>query len=418
LNPFLIQTLSLPNNQFLADLSEHISTRFSHSIPANRHLLEKYEKTRKFTESIFKPLATEDYMAQPITNISPPKWSLGHTTWFFETFVLSNYQPGYQLFDKRFPFLFNSYYNNAGDRILRHRRGDLTRPTVDEVYDYRRYVDAAMKSFVENDIPREAMDLVELGIQHEEQHQELFWTDLKFTLSLNPMDVAYEGQLPFTDASEAAEMNFIPFHEGIVEIGASGDGFCYDNELGRHKVFLHDFEIADRLVTNGEFIKFIEQGGYQDFNCWHDEGWKWVHDEKIDAPLYWEKIDGVWTRYTLAGRQEVNPLEALAHISFYEAFAYAEWKGLRLPTEFEWEAASDSFQWGKRWEWTNSAYLPYPGFSKAEGAVGEYNGKFMVNQMVLRGASAATTPGHSRKTYRNFFHPWERWQFTGIRLAR
>jgi ergothioneine biosynthesis protein EgtB len=399
-------------------LSEHISTHFARSINADSILPDKYETTRRYTESIFKPLATEDYIAQPTINVSPPKWSLGHTTWFFETFVLNIYQPDYRLFDTRYPFLFNSYYNNAGDRVLRHRRGDLTRPTLEEVYHYRHYVDSAMRSFMQNGVPKEALDIIELGIQHEQQHQELFWTDLKYTLSLNPLDIGYEGKLPFAEVQEPEQMNFIPFHEGIVEIGASADAFCYDNELGRHKVYLHDFAIADRLVTNGEYIQFIEKGGYLDFNCWHDEGWKWINDEKIEAPLYWEKVDGVWTRYTLKGRKEVNPNEALSHVSFYEAFAFAEWRGMRLPTEFEWEAAADLFQWGKRWEWTNSAYLPYPGFHKAEGAVGEYNGKFMISQMVLRGASVATTPGHSRKTYRNFFHPSERWQFMGIRLAK
>ncbi len=399
-------------------MSEHISTHFTHTLNPMKALLERYNKVRQYTESIFKPLAVEDYIAQPIAIVSPPKWSLGHTTWFFETFILETYKPGYKPFDPVFAFLFNSYYNNAGDRILRHKRGDLTRPTVAEVYNYRHYVDKEMNRLLEIEIPKEVQELIELGLQHEQQHQELFWTDLKYTFSLNPLGHYYEDSLPFSEKAEPVKINFITFNEGLVKIGYEGDGFCYDNELSRHKVFLHDFEIADRLVTNAEFIEFIEEGGYEDFNCWHDEGWKWVNENQINAPLYWEKEDGIWTYYTLEGRMAVKPNEAVKHISFYEAFAYAEWKGLRLPTEFEWEAAADHFQWGSRWEWTNSAYLPYPGFSKAEGAVGEYNGKFMVSQMILRGASLVTSPLHSRKTYRNFFHPWERWQFTGIRLAQ
>ena len=206
--------------------------------------------------------------------------------------------------------------------------------------------------------------------------------------------------------------------EGVYEIGYVGNGFCYDNELGRHKVYLHDFKISKSLVTNGEYIEFIEAGGYEDFNLWLDEGWAWVQNERVKSPLYWKQVDGVWNQFTLGGLKRVNPDEILCHISFYEAAAFAEWKGLRLPTEFEWEIASDKFDWGTRWEWTNSAYLPYPGFDKADGAIGEYNGKFMINQMVLRGASVATSPNHSRKTYRNFFHPHFQWQFTGIRLAK
>lgn len=381
-------------------------------------LIERYKSVRNYTNKIFKPLQIEDYVPQPIAIVSPPKWNLGHTTWFFETFLLLNYSKKYKIFDERYPFLFNSYYNNAGDRVFRHKRGDLTRPTVEEVYEYRKYVDDAMINFMESGISDKIIDLIELGLQHEQQHQELFWTDLKYTLSLNPLYPPYEGELPFSETRQNQKTDFLKVNEGVYEIGFKEDGFCYDNELSPHKTYIQDFEIANSLVTNAEYLEFIDDGGYRDFNYWHDEGWKWVNDNKIDSPLYWIKEDNKWMNYTLKGLKPVVPDEAVKHINFYEAFAYAEWKGMRLPTEFEWEVAADKFNWGSRWEWTNSAYLPYPGFKKAVGAVGEYNGKFMVNQMVLRGASIATSPGHSRKTYRNFFHPWERWQFTGIRLVK
>ncbi|NOX85245.1 MAG: ergothioneine biosynthesis protein EgtB [Chlorobi bacterium] len=383
-----------------------------------KDLHSRFRDVRNYTDAIFRPLAVEDYIPQPAEFVSPPKWNLGHTTWFFETFILQPYDRKYKVFNENYPFLFNSYYNNAGSRILRSRRGDLTRPTVAEVYEYRKYIDEAMRNFILNDPGKEITALIELGLQHEQQHQELFWTDLKYTLGLNPLFPAYNGKIPFKEITEQKEMKFISMEKGIYDIGFEGNGFCYDNELGKHKVYLHNFAIAERPVTNAEYLEFIEGGGYGDFNLWHDEGWKWVNENEISAPLYWYKIDGKWMNHTLKGLKPVVPGEAVKHISFYEAFAFAEWKGMRLPTEFEWEAASDRLGWGKRWEWTQSAYLPYPGFRKAPGAVGEYNGKFMVNQMVLRGGSVATSPGHSRKTYRNFFHPDERWQFTGIRLAK
>lgn len=383
---------------------------------------ERFITIRAYTEEIFKPLETEDYVVQAATHTSPPKWSLGHTTWFFETFILSNFVPDYKLYDERFPFLFNSYYNNAGDRVKRHKRGDLSRPTVKEVYAYRKYVDKAMVLLIENGDSANISGwetLLELGLQHEQQHQELFWTDLKYTLDQNPLYPKYAEKLPFEEDNRVSgKMNFIPIKEGLYQIGHKGDGFCYDNELGLHKVYLHNFEIADRLVTNAEYLEFVEAGGYSDFNLWHDEAWVWLNENKIEAPLYWLKRNNKWMNYSLTGLKPIEPNSLLKHISFYEAYAFSQWKGMRLPTEFEWEAAQQKFEWGKHWEHTSSAYLPYPGFQKEKGAVGEYNGKFMVNQMVLRGAAVATSPGHQRYTYRNFFHPWERWQFTGIRLAK
>ena len=383
---------------------------------------ERFKTIRTYTEEIFKPLETEDYVVQASIHTSPPKWNLGHTSWFFETFILANFVPDYKLYDENFPFLFNSYYNNAGDRVKRHKRGDLSRPTVKEVYNYRKYVDAAMIAFIENGDKSNANGweiLLELGLQHEQQHQELFWTDLKYTLAQNPLFPKYANKLLFEEDNRVSvKMKFIPIKEGVYKIGHDGDGFCYDNELGQHKVYLHDFEIADRLVTNAEYLEFVEAGGYSDFNLWHDEAWAWLNENRIEAPLYWLKKNGKWMNYSLTGLNPLVPDALLKHISFYEAFAFAQWKGMRLPTEFEWEAAQQKFDWGQRWEQTASAFLPYPGFEKAEGAVGEYNGKFMVNQMVLRGASVVTSPGHQRYTYRNFFHPWERWQYTGIRLAK
>lgn len=393
-------------------------TRYLFNLIVMEKLINRYKDIRCYTEAIFKPLAVEDYIPQPAEFASPPKWNLGHTTWFFETFILQPYDRRYKVYNEDYPFLFNSYYNNAGSRISRSRRGDLTRPIVVEVYKYRKTIDEAMILFMENGTDESVADLIELGLQHEQQHQELFWTDLKYMLAQNPLFPPYPGRLPFKETDEPEDVEFYRVGEGIYEIGHNGDGFCYDNELGRHKVYLQDFEIAGRPVTNAEYIEFIEDGGYRNFNLWHDEGWIWVNKNKVEAPLYWHNIDGKWMNYTLIGLNPVSADEAVKHISFYEAFAYADWKSMRLPTEFEWEAASEYFDWGIRWEWANSAYLPYPAYRKAPGAVGEYNGKFMVNQMVLRGSSVASSPGHSRKTYRNFFHPDERWQFTGIRLVK
>ncbi|PWJ42581.1 ergothioneine biosynthesis protein EgtB [Sediminitomix flava] len=381
--------------------------------------LVRYLEIRNYTESLCEPLHTEDYIPQPAVFVSPPKWHLGHTTWFFEEFILKKHLGGYKVFHPKFSFLFNSYYNLVGDRVERANRGVLTRPSVKEVFEYRKYVDQKITELFQSNPENinELETLLELGLNHEQQHQELFITDTKYTLSLNPLKPEVYPNTKINKPLEAKKQ-WLKLDEGIYDIGFEGDGFCYDNELGRHKVFLHSYEITDWLVTNREYVQFIEDDGYERFDLWLDEGWAWRKESEVDAPLYWKKIEGKWFTYTLAGMKELDLDATLSHVSYYEAAAFAEWKGMRLPTEFEWEAASDQFNWGTRWEWTNSAYLPYPKFAKAEGAIGEYNGKFMINQMVLRGASVATSPNHSRKTYRNFFHPHYQWQFTGIRLAR
>lgn len=385
-------------------------------------LRSRYSEIRKYTEDICEPLKTEDYVVQPVVDVSPPKWHIGHVTWFFETFILKPYAKNYKEFNPNFNYVFNSYYENAGARVIRTDRGNLGRPTVQEIYSYRHYVDVAMDNFLGQDLSRELEELILIGFNHEQQHQELLLTDIKYILGNNPLFPAYqnkENSKPTNNSNSfSAQKDFIKMEEGIYEIGFDGDGFCFDNELKRHRVFLEKFSISPALVTNEEYMEFMNAGGYRNFNYWHSDGWAWINQNQISAPMYWHLIDGKWHNYILNGLNPVELKEPLCHVSFYEAFAYASWKGKRLPTEFEWEAAADKFNWGRRWEWTESAYLPYPGFAKAPGAIGEYNGKFMVNQKVLRGASDVTSPGHSRKTYRNFFQPNLRWQYTGIRLAQ
>ncbi|MGN6604580.1 MAG: ergothioneine biosynthesis protein EgtB [Ginsengibacter sp.] len=385
-------------------------------------LRSRYSEIRKYTEEICKPLKTEDYVVQPVVDVSPPKWHIGHVTWFFETFILKPNYKNYKEFNPNFNYVFNSYYENAGARVIRTDRGNLSRPTVEEIYVYRRHVDEAMNKFLNQKLSKELQELVVIGFNHEQQHQELLLTDIKYILGNNPLFPAYqnkENSKPTNNSNSfSAQKDFIKMEEGIYEIGFEGDGFCFDNELKRHRVFLEKFSISPSVVTNEEYLQFMNAGGYKNFNYWHSDGWAWVNQNQISAPMYWHLIDGEWCNFTLNGLQPLEMNEPVCHISFYEAFAFASWKGMRLPTEFEWEAAADKFDWGRRWEWTESAYLPYPGFSKAPGAIGEYNGKFMVNQKVLRGASDVTSPGHSRKTYRNFFQPNLRWQYTGIRLAQ
>lgn len=415
-------------------------------------LKDFYSSVRRYTEELCAPLEIEDYIPQPIVDVSPPKWNIAHTTWFFEEMILKKFVPGYKVFDEQFGFLFNSYYNSIGDRVSRDHRGDLSRPTVKHVFEYRKYVDERMlellssisfpssgpasvssvpsvyaevntsrttdKSEKEENTERTLRELVTLGLHHEQQHQELFLTDLQYTFSLNPLFPVYREGFAPVEMVESGPNNPISVEAGQYDIGFEGDGFCFDNELARHQVYLDAFEISGKLVTNREYLEFIEDGAYSDFRLWHSEAWDWIKQNRVDAPLYWRNVDGQWLNYTLGGLRKVVLDSPVCHVSYYEAAAFAEWKGMRLPTEFEWEGASDRFEWGLRWEWTNSAYLPYPGFKKPPGAVGEYNGKFMINQMVLRGASVITPPGHSRETYRNFFHPHLRWQYTGIRLAK
>jgi ergothioneine biosynthesis protein EgtB len=378
---------------------------------------EQYSAVRAHSVLICSKLEKEDYVVQPIVDVSPPKWHLGHTTWFFETFILLPNVKGYQPFNADYNYVFNSYYENIGARVIRTDRGNLSRPTVDDVFRYRAYVDQAMEKFLSNAPGDEIMELMELGLNHEQQHQELLWYDIKYILGHNPLFPAYAAENIEEDIA-GTDGSWLDIKEGVYEVGHQGSAFHFDNELGRHKVYIQNFSISTGLVSNAEYLEFMQAGGYQDFNLWHAEAWDWVKTNSITAPMYWYEIDGQWFRYSLSGLERLKTGEPVSHISYYEAAAFAQWKGKRLPTEFEWEVASSQFGWGKLWEWTESAYLPYPGFSKAPGALGEYNGKFMVNQKVLRGASVATPANHSRNTYRNFFHPNLRWMFSGIRLSK
>ncbi|GAB2559083.1 ergothioneine biosynthesis protein EgtB [Spirosoma areae] len=391
----------------------------------SRQVLTHYQRVRAHSEAICQGLETEDYVVQPVADVSPPKWHLGHTTWFWETFVLVPYQAGYQPFHDDFSYVFNSYYETIGKRVLRTDRGNLSRPTVAGVYAYRAYVDDHMRRFLMSpDISSDLQSLLELGLNHEQQHQELLITDIKYILGHNPLLPAI--QMPVVEHQPQPPVSPVVVEAGIYTIGYQADsqnGFRFDNELGPHKVYLNNTVLSGNLVTNGEYLAFIDAGGYQDFRYWLSDGWAWINRNDIQSPLYWHRVEGSWWHYTFDGLQPIDPIAPVCHVSHYEADAFARWRGQRLPTEFEWEvaaldSASHRLNWGALWEWTNSAYLPYPGFTTAEGAVGEYNGKFMSGQMVLRGASVATPEGHSRPTYRNFFQPNQRWQYTGIRLVR
>jgi len=397
-------------------------------------LCERYAATRSLTLDLAAPLSDADSTIQPFPDASPAKWHLAHTCWFFETFVLRDHVPGYRLFDERWPFLFNSYYDGEGERHARPRRGMLSRPSLDEVRSYRAHVDEALLAAFPS-LPPEALELVELGINHEQQHQELLLTDILATFAENSLEPAYAELEP--PACFAAEP--LSFHrglEGVVEIGAPDSGFAFDCERLRHRVFLSRHEIAGRRVTNGEWKQFVEDGGYETPALWLSEGWDWVRREGISAPLYWRDEE---TEFTLGGSRQIDWAAPVAHVSFFEADAFARWSGARLPTETEWESFASSADprlgnqldqpgavvprpgggvFGDTWDWTASAFGPYPGFAPAEGTVGEYNGKFMCGQFVLKGASCATPRGHSRASYRNFFPPHARWQFTGLRLAR
>jgi ergothioneine biosynthesis protein EgtB len=403
-------------------------------------LQTQFEQVRQLSETLCAPLAIEDYVVQSMADVSPPKWHLAHTTWFFETFLLTPYLPGYEIFHPKFGYLFNSYYEAIGDRHPRPQRGILTRPTVAEVYQYRAYVDEAMEVLLRQSGDRpELYNLITLGLHHEQQHQELLMTDIKHILACNPLRPAYRHDLLQPNHPNHVT-RWIEFAGGLHAIGHQGSSFCFDNEEPRHQIYTQDYCLASQPVTNGEYLTFIEAGGYQTPEYWLSEGWATIQGEGWTAPQYWEHIDGDWWIMTLGGLRSIDPQEPVCHVSFFEADAYARWSGKRLPTEAEWEIAAatsplqgnlleqgyfhpiasidgDLRMYGDVWEWTQSAYLPYPGFQASTGAVGEYNGKFMCNQMVLRGGSCVTPPGHIRATYRNFFPTAARWQFSGIRLA-
>jgi ergothioneine biosynthesis protein EgtB len=406
--------------------------------------MDKYRSVRRASLRCCAPLTVEDHNLQSMPDASPAKWHLAHTTWFFETFLLTEHLPEYRPFHPTFRSLFNSYYNAVGDRPLRSLRHTLSRPSLDEVRDYREYVDEAMGRLLSRELLPESLDLITLGLNHEQQHQELILADVKHGLALNPLRPAYretrnsESTLPKT----APTMKWHSFPGGVYPVGFEGENFAFDNESPCHRVFLEPFRLASRLVTNGEYMRFMRESGYGTANLWLSDGWDVARTQQWNAPLYWELRDDRWWQYTMDGMRPVCDEDPVCHVSFYEADAFARWAGARLATEFEWEVASRSCvvegnfvesetfhpeparetevltqMFGDAWEWTASSYLPYPGFRTAAGAVGEYNGKFMCNQMVLRGGSCATPQSHIRPTYRNFFPPHVRWQFMGIRLA-
>ena len=411
-------------------------------------MLQRYQQVRKQSIQICQTLKTEDYVVQPVAFVSPPKWNLAHTTWFFEEFLLKNYQTDYPIYSPDYAYFFNSYYNTVGERVNRVDRGNMTRPSTDEVLAYRDYVDLQVASLLESDIalPSQAWEVLELGLQHEQQHQELMLSDIKYILGHNPLLPALINQgTENTQSPNALQpLLYREIPEGLYPIGFQGEGFCFDNEKSAHQVYLLPFRIANRLISNAEYLDFMEDGGYSQFKFWLSDGWEWVQQNQVKSPLYWFEKDGEWYHYSLRGGQKLDPLAPVTHISFYEAEAYARWAGKRLASEFEWETAcrilnpvfpkqanflesgclcpqayngSHDQMLGDTWEWTYSAYIPYPKYKTAPGALGEYNGKFMINQMVLKGGSCATPRSHIRISYRNFFYPSERWQFTGIRLA-
>jgi len=405
----------------------------------------RFTQIREQTTAVCAPLIHEDYVVQPVVDVSPPKWHLAHTTWFFENFLLVPHLKGYNVCNKDYNFLFNSYYETVGERVLRPNRGNLTRPGVKDVYKYRAYVDKYMLELLNQDLENDILNVVEIGLQHEQQHQELLVYDIKYILGTNPTFPIYKEGKTENSSDKISDIFFIDITEGVYTVGHQGEEFCFDNELGVHKVYINPCRIMNRLVTNGEYLKFMEEGGYEKFNYWLAEGWDWVGNEKVFSPFHWHQINGEWFQYNLAGGlKKLDLNQPVSHVSYFEADAFARWNGKRLPTEYEWEVASQSSllenkevanlankenfgaiaqvsgnsqMFGDVWEWTSSNYTPYPNYITAEGALGEYNGKFMVNQMVLKGGSCATAADHIRNTYRNFFHPHLRWLFSGIRLA-
>jgi ergothioneine biosynthesis protein EgtB len=409
-------------------------------------LLEDYRIVRKDSETLCAPLAAEDYVIQAMPDVSPPKWHLAHTTWFFENFLLVPYLKRYRVFHERYGYLFNSYYETVGTFFPRPQRGLLARPTVEDIRCYRAHVDDAMGELLANPPASDRHDIATrlvLGLNHEQQHQELLLTDIKYNFAFNPLRPAYRPANP-PKSTEAPVLKWLDYAGGCEEIGHTGSDFAYDNETPRHNTYLRDYRLASRLVTNGEYLEFIEAGGYRRADLWLSDGWAAVKQRGWQAPLYWEVIDGDWWLMTLSGMRPLDRNEPVCHVSFYEADAYARFRSKRLPTEAEWECAASrcairgNFResgryhpatcpntegrnlaqiFGDAWEWTQSPYAPYPGFKPLSGSLGEYNGKFMCNQVTLRGGSCATPQSHIRATYRNFFYPPDRWQFTGIRLA-
>jgi len=404
--------------------------------------ISRYAAVRRSTTNLCAPLSPEDCQIQSMPDASPAKWHLAHTTWFFETFVLERWQPSFRPFQPGYRVLFNSYYQTVGEQYSRPQRGMLSRPSLDEIVDYRRHVDEAVaRLLAERGDDSEMASLIEIGLHHEQQHQELILTDVKHALSYNPSYPAYAAALPAAPTT-STPLGWNGFAGDVCWIGHQGEGFAFDNEGPRHRQIVEPFELGSRLVTNEEFIAFIDDGGYQRPELWLSDGWAAVQSYNWIAPLYWQRGDGDWMHFTLSGLLPIRASEPVCHVSYYEADAYARWCGARLPTEFEWEVAAQSVAargnfvesgalrplpsvdagvgqlFGDVWEWTSSSYAPYPGYQPSAGALGEYNGKFMCNQMVLRGGSCATPQSHIRATYRNFFPPQARWQFSGIRLAR
>jgi ergothioneine biosynthesis protein EgtB len=393
----------------------------------NSALLRAYQDVRRRSLTLAEPLSDEDCGAQSMPDASPVKWHLAHTTWFFETFLLEPREAHFAPFDPAFRVLFNSYYNGVGARHPRARRGLLTRPGMADVRAYRANVDARMAALLAAHADdAQLAELVQLGLQHEQQHQELIVTDVMHLLAQSPLYPAYyaEHHAGTPAAAPAQVAQWIAFDGGLTDIGHDGEGFSFDNELPRHRVYLAPYALASHLVTNGEYLAFIDAGGYRDPALWLSEGWDAVAANGVDHPLYWVRQDDGWHEFTLHGLQPLDHNAPLAHVSLFEADAYARWAGARLPLEAEWEAAANAASHGLAqlfdtgWQWTASSYAPYPGYAAAAGALGEYNGKFMINQYVLRGASCATPPGHARASYRNFFPAGTRWQFSSIRLAR